>query len=277
VVGSSFQVMRKVVGFIELSSQTLGSSFQVMRKVVGFMKLYSIPFGSGGTEWSVPVFISRNKSLDSQNGNEYRLGLANRVVEPQNVLTHGPCRQAATHDLHEGLHRRWSEIVYVKIVYVFFGALNVSYSESALCVLHGPVLTCVAHDACLGFRFGLDVLVVAGGVGISYSTSMVRQGEGWSGSGGASWAWWLGGSSWGQTVHGGAGRLGGSSQFTAALDAGPNCLRELARWSFRLGKRVNVNNLVGASGGIESGAGQPKYLQEQRASHTRTPAQPPGC
>ena len=115
-----------------------------------------------------------------------------KVVEPQNVLTHGPCRQAATHDLHEGLHRRWSEIVYVKIVYVFFGALNVSYSESALCVLHGPVLTCVAHDACLGFRFGLDVLVVAGGVGISYSTSMVRQGEGWSGSGGASWAWWLG-------------------------------------------------------------------------------------
>ena len=33
----------------------VGSSFQVMRKFVGFMKLYSIPFGSGGTEWSVPV------------------------------------------------------------------------------------------------------------------------------------------------------------------------------------------------------------------------------
>ena len=46
MVGSSFQVMQKIVGFIEPSSQTPGSS---------------------GTERSVPAFRSCRKSLDSWN------------------------------------------------------------------------------------------------------------------------------------------------------------------------------------------------------------------
>ena len=103
MLGSSFQVMQKVVKFMKLSSQTIGSggtewsvpvfkssdmswihrtvvsntrfrwnreigsSFQVMRKVVGFIELSSQTLGSGGTDWSVPVFRSCRKSLDSQN------------------------------------------------------------------------------------------------------------------------------------------------------------------------------------------------------------------
>ena len=41
MVVSSFQVMQKVVGFKELSSQTLGSSFQDMHEVVRFVELSS--------------------------------------------------------------------------------------------------------------------------------------------------------------------------------------------------------------------------------------------
>ena len=45
----------------------VGSSFQVMQKVVGFMELSSQTLGSDGTEWSVPVSRSCRKSLDSWN------------------------------------------------------------------------------------------------------------------------------------------------------------------------------------------------------------------
>ena len=45
----------------------VGSSLQVMRKVIKFVKLSSQTVGSSGTEWSVPGSRTCGKSLDSWN------------------------------------------------------------------------------------------------------------------------------------------------------------------------------------------------------------------
>ena len=73
-------------------NRVIGSSFQVMRKVVGFMELSSQTLGSGGTEWSVPVFRSCEKSLDSWSCIQYH----SVPVEPSGRF------QFSQHQLHMG-------------------------------------------------------------------------------------------------------------------------------------------------------------------------------